>query len=117
MKTQTKIAKQVIAAKKMIAAVDAAEKAGLPMTPANMKKLGYVKTEGGVWELPIPVHVCKILADEEKRQKFAAVDAAEKAAKKRGTPLTDEELKSLGYIHIGGGNWDFPLNFKKNVRR
>jgi hypothetical protein len=61
MAKQTKIAKQVIAAKKLIARADAAEKAGVPMTPANMKKLGYIRTEGGVWELPIPVHVLRLL--------------------------------------------------------
>jgi hypothetical protein len=65
MKTQTKIAKQVIAAKKMIAAVDAAEKAaeerGNPLTDEELKKLGYVETEGNVWELPIPMHISALL--------------------------------------------------------
>ena len=32
----------------LIAKVDAAEKAGIPMTEKNTQKLGYVETEGGI---------------------------------------------------------------------
>ena len=39
----------------MLAAVDAwGDK---PMSEAQLKKLGYIKTEGGVWELP--THILK----------------------------------------------------------
>jgi len=37
-------------AQKILAAVDA--RCGKPMSEAQLKKFGYVKTEGGVWELP-----------------------------------------------------------------
>jgi len=63
--TESEVAKQVIAAKRMIAAVDAAEaKAaaeGRQLTDAELKKLGYVEEEGGTWHLPIPVHISKII--------------------------------------------------------
>lgn len=68
-KLTTKIAAQVKRAKKMIAKVEAAEKAGVPKTEANMRKLGYVRTEGGVWELPIPIHICKILVAEDQAKR------------------------------------------------
>lgn len=48
-------------AKAMIARVDAAEAAGVEMTDENMRDLGYVEDEGGVWELPIPVHILRQL--------------------------------------------------------
>ena len=48
-------------AKAMIARVDAAEAAGVEMTDENMRALGYVEDEGGVWELPIPVHILRQL--------------------------------------------------------
>lgn len=68
-KLSPKVAKQVIAAKNVIAAVDAAEAAakaaGRELTDEELKNLGYVETEGGVWELPIPVHVAKIIAAEK----------------------------------------------------
>ena len=72
---QTKVAKQVIAAKKMIAAADAAEaaaeKRGYPLSDAELKKLGYVKAAGGggVLELNIPVRICKILVAEDRAKK------------------------------------------------
>jgi uncharacterized membrane protein len=34
---------------------------------------------------------------------IAAADAAEEVAVKRGYPLTDEELKALGYVEEEGG--------------
>ena len=43
------------AAQKILAAVDAW--GGKPMSEAQLKKFGYVKTEGGVWELP--THILK----------------------------------------------------------
>jgi hypothetical protein len=43
------------AALKIIAAVDAL--GGKPTTEAQLRKLGYIKTEGGVWELP--AHILK----------------------------------------------------------
>jgi hypothetical protein len=36
---------------------------------------------------------------------IAAADAAEEAAIKREYPLTDEELKALGYVETKGGPW------------
>jgi hypothetical protein len=48
-------------ARALIARADAAEGVGVPMTEENMRALGYVKTEGGVWELPIPVPVLRRL--------------------------------------------------------
>ena len=58
---------QIISAKKMIAAADAAEASAAwgSLSDEELKKLGYVETEGGVWELPIPVHICKMLATED----------------------------------------------------
>lgn len=52
MKKTTKTAKQ------LIARVDAAKKAGLPMTVENLKKLDYVRAEGDGWDLPIPAVKC-----------------------------------------------------------
>ena len=43
------------AAQKILAAVDAW--GGKPMSEAKLKKFGYIKTEGGVWELP--AHILK----------------------------------------------------------
>jgi len=44
----------------------------------------------------------KILA---AKNMIAADEAAEAAAIKRGYPLTDEELKALGYVEEEGGTW------------
>ena len=41
------------AAQKILAAIDA--RGDKPMTEAQLRKFGYVKTEGGVWELPTSV--------------------------------------------------------------
>lgn len=54
-------------------AADAAEEAaaierGYILTDEEVKRLGYVGTEGGVWELPISVSICRAL-HEEKQQK------------------------------------------------
>jgi hypothetical protein len=43
------------AAQKILATVDTW--GGKPMTEAQLKKFGYIKTEGGVWELP--THILK----------------------------------------------------------
>ena len=51
-------------AKALIAAVDAAEASGMEMNEENMLKLGYVKTEGNLWQLPIPVHILLQLEKE-----------------------------------------------------
>ena len=53
MAKQKKLTKK--AAQKILAAVDAW--GGKPMSEAQLKKFGYVKTEGGVWELP--THILK----------------------------------------------------------
>ncbi len=53
MKKQKKLIKKV--AQKIIATIDA--RGGKPMSEAQLKKFGYVKTEGGVWELP--THILK----------------------------------------------------------
>jgi len=63
----------------LIARADDAEKRGVPMTEENMKKLGYVRDEGGAWELPIPVRTLRLLAEAldtregspEERQAFS----------------------------------------------
>jgi len=52
-KKQKKLIKKV--AQKIIATIDA--RGGKPMSEAQLKKFGYVKTEGGVWELP--THILK----------------------------------------------------------
>lgn len=53
MAKQKKLTKK--AAQKILAAVDAwGDK---PMSEAQLKKFGYVKTEGGVWELPTHILV------------------------------------------------------------
>ena len=38
------------AAQKILAAIDA--NGNKPLSEAQLKKFGYIKTEGGVWELP-----------------------------------------------------------------
>ncbi len=43
------------AAQKILAAVDAS--GSKPMSEAQLKKFGYIKIEGGVWELP--THILK----------------------------------------------------------
>ncbi len=53
MARRKKLTKKV--AQKTLAAVDAW--GGKPMSEAQLKKFGYVKTEGGVWELP--THILK----------------------------------------------------------
>ena len=53
MKKQKKLIKKV--AQKIIATIDA--RGGKPMSEAQLKKFGYVKTEGDVWELP--THILK----------------------------------------------------------
>jgi hypothetical protein len=64
------LAKQVTAAKNMIAAADAAEAAavaeGRSLTDEELRQLGYVEDEGGTWGLNIPIHICKILVAEDK---------------------------------------------------
>lgn len=91
------MAKQVAAAKKMIAAAHAAdaaaEKSGVPLTYADLKKLGYIETEGGVWELPIPLEVCKVIvAEDDQIQPFKepAEPKFSKAAKRRLTTSPTE---------------------------
>ncbi len=65
-KMTKKVAKQVADWKQKIAAADAAEaKAaaeGRGLTDEELVKLGYVEDEGGTWGLPIPNHICKIIA-------------------------------------------------------
>ncbi len=65
-------AEQILAAKNMIAAADAAEEAavkrGYPLTDEELKALGYVETEGGPWALDIPDSVA-IAIWEEQQQK------------------------------------------------
>jgi hypothetical protein len=65
-------AKQVRAAKSLITAVDAAEAAaierGYPLTDEELKQLGYVETEGGVWELNIPFEVARAIFLEKKNK-------------------------------------------------
>jgi hypothetical protein len=50
------------AAQKILAAVDAW--GGKPKSEAQLKKFGYVKTEGGVWELP--THILKAAGTTRK---------------------------------------------------
>jgi len=45
----------------MIARVDAAEANGVEMNDKNMRDLGFVETEGGTIELPIPVEILRQL--------------------------------------------------------
>jgi hypothetical protein len=47
-------------AREMIRKVDAAKAAGVEFNEEVMLALGYAKTEGGVWELPIPVEILKL---------------------------------------------------------
>jgi hypothetical protein len=56
----------VTEAKALIAKVDAAEASGMEMNEENMLKLGFVKTEGNVWELPIPVDILHQLDSRER---------------------------------------------------
>jgi hypothetical protein len=67
-KPTTKIAKQVVAAKKMIAAVDAAEAAakarGRELTDKELVKLGYVEKPKGCFSLPISSRVALALVKE-----------------------------------------------------
>jgi len=48
MAKQKKLTKK--AAQEILAAIDA--RGDKPMSEAQLKRFGYVKTEGGVWELP-----------------------------------------------------------------
>jgi hypothetical protein len=50
------------AAQEILAAVDAW--GGKPKSEAQLKKFGYVKTEGGVWELP--THILKAAGTTRK---------------------------------------------------
>jgi hypothetical protein len=78
-KTNVKIAKRKLstepklaAAKSLMSAVDVAEAAaierGHPLTDEELKQLGYVETEGGTWELPIPIEICKLLVAEDQKK-------------------------------------------------
>ena len=51
----------VDAARAMLARVDAAEANGVEMNDENMRALGFVETEGGTIELPIPVEILRQL--------------------------------------------------------
>jgi hypothetical protein len=53
MTKRKKLTKRV--AQEILAAVDAW--GGKPMSEAQLKKFGYIKIEGGVWELP--THILK----------------------------------------------------------
>jgi hypothetical protein len=55
------------AAQKILAAVDAW--GGKPMSEAQLKKFGYIKTEGGVWELP--THILKAAGVKVSKNTFA----------------------------------------------
>ncbi len=48
-------------ARQMIARVDDAETQGVELTDDNMSDYGYVKTQGGAWELPIPTNILRQL--------------------------------------------------------
>jgi hypothetical protein len=52
-------------ARALIAAVDAAEAAGVEFADEVMQEFGYVQDEGGGWELPIPVGILRQLVAEE----------------------------------------------------
>jgi hypothetical protein len=45
----------------------------------------------------------------------AAIDAADAAAIERGYPLTDEELKQLGYVKLGDGVWELPISISIGI--
>jgi hypothetical protein len=65
-------AEQILAAKNMIAAEEAAEAAaierGYPLTDEELKQLGYVEEEGGTWGLNIPHNVIAALWEEQKQK-------------------------------------------------
>jgi hypothetical protein len=67
--------KQILAAKNMIAAADAAEevavKRGYPLTDEELKALGYVEEEGGTWALNIPDSVAIAIWEEQQQKKNA----------------------------------------------
>ena len=83
-------------AKAMIARVDAAEKAGVEFTDEKMKELGFVETEGGTLELPIPVGILRQI--ETDRHKFVVTDENldEMEAKFHAMPEDDPDFNALG---------------------
>ena len=62
--------KQILAAKNLIAAADAAEAAaaerGYPLTDDELKALGYVEEEGGTWALNIPDSVAIAIWEDQQ---------------------------------------------------
>ena len=46
---------------------------------------------------------------------MAAVDAAEAAAIERGYPLTDDELRQLGYVGTEGGVWELLISISIGI--
>ncbi len=48
-------------ARAMIQNVQKAEADGIEMNDENMRALGFIETEGGTIELPIPVHILRQL--------------------------------------------------------
>jgi hypothetical protein len=51
-------------AKAMIARVDASDAAGIEWTGEQLKDHGYILTEGGIWELSIPMEIATWLTTE-----------------------------------------------------
>lgn len=100
-KQQAKMTKR--AALEMIARDEAAEKAGVPMTEENLKKLGYVPAKGGGWELPIPPAVLKIIADQRLKADTKSLTAKQASLVKRLTAAAAhrvvelDELKGLPF--------------------
>jgi hypothetical protein len=124
-------AQQILAAKRLIAADIAAEAEaayGVPLTDDELKQINALFEEAPRKQvntkLAKPVLAAVKLAKRELSAEpklaaeqlraaeslIAGVDAADAAAEKRGYPLTDEELKQLGYVEEEGGCWGLPIS-------
>jgi hypothetical protein len=127
-------AKQILAAKSLIAAANLAEAAaaerGYPLTDEELKQINALFEEGRPKRKMPDTKIAKQtlaamkLAKQElsaepklaakqilaAKSLIAAADAAEAAAAERGYPLTDEELKRLGYVEEEGGTWRLPIS-------
>jgi hypothetical protein len=62
----SKVARQVTAAKNLIASAEAVEAEGRQITDEELEKLGYVQDEGGTWGLDIPDHIAAMLVKGAK---------------------------------------------------
>jgi hypothetical protein len=90
-------------AKAMIARVDAAEAAGIleDCSDEVMREYGYVLTEGGIWELPIPREIARqLVAEQDLDRLYARLDQTQPGS---------EESKSISREIIDAIGQDDPL--------